>query len=167
VAAVEWRDEGAAHRDQHVAGDVVGVLLAVHDGLIVALHRLAALQHGAQRLGAGQHGPRMACEHVEEALLLRHQGVKPAHHGKPPGKYRPGRIGSGLCTQLSLLPAVPESGSLRAVGTLGTTQNCAITRRFRPPETARSVSKSGSLFLSACASLRPVSWQMEMRLGYF
>jgi hypothetical protein len=55
-------------------------MLPVHDGLVVGLHRLAAFEHGAQRLGAGEHGPRMVGEHVEEALLLRHQGMKPAQH---------------------------------------------------------------------------------------
>ncbi len=90
IAAVERRDEGAAHRDQHLARDVVGVLLAVHDDLIIGLHCGTALQHGAQRVGAGHHGLRMTRKQVEKALFLRHQGVKPAHHGE---LHRP-RIGS-------------------------------------------------------------------------
>ena len=49
VAAVERRDEGAAHGEQHLARDVVGVVLAVHDRLAVERHGLAAFQHGAQR----------------------------------------------------------------------------------------------------------------------
>ena len=83
VAAVERRDEGAPHRDQHLARDVVGVVLAVHHGLVVARHGVAAFEHGAQRLGAGDDRFGMLGKQIEEALFLRHQGVKPAQHGRP------------------------------------------------------------------------------------
>lgn len=42
-AAVERRQEGAADRGQHLADDVVGVVLALVDLLDVRLHALAAL----------------------------------------------------------------------------------------------------------------------------
>ena len=81
VAAVERRDEGAPHRDQHVARDIVGVLLAIHHRLVVAGDRVAAFEHGAQRHGARHHRVRMLREQLEEALFLRHQGVEPTQHG--------------------------------------------------------------------------------------
>jgi len=43
---------------------------------------IAAVLIGAFALGASQHGLRMASEQVEKSLLLRHQGMKPAHHGR-------------------------------------------------------------------------------------
>jgi hypothetical protein len=55
-------------------------MLAIHDRLAVALNGLAAFQHRAQRLCAGKYGLRVPREQVEEALLLGHQGMKPAHH---------------------------------------------------------------------------------------
>jgi hypothetical protein len=63
---------------------IFGVVLAVHDDLVVALHSRAALQHGAQGLRSREHRLRMSGKQVEESLLLRHQGVKPAHHGRIP-----------------------------------------------------------------------------------
>ena len=81
VAAVERRDEGAPDRDQHLAGDVVGVLLAIHDGLVVDRDGVAAFEHGAQRLGAGYDRIRMPGKEIEEALLPRQQRVKPSQHG--------------------------------------------------------------------------------------
>ena len=50
VAAVEGRDEGAAHADQHFAGDVVGLLLVAHDRAIVARYRFPAIEHASQGL---------------------------------------------------------------------------------------------------------------------
>src|SRR5712691_4040582 len=43
VAAVERSDEGAPHRNQHLAGNVVGFLLAIHHGLVVASDGVAAV----------------------------------------------------------------------------------------------------------------------------
>ena len=59
---------------------VVGVMLAVHDRLAVARHGLAALQHGAQRLGPGDEHAGCRANSVEEALLLRHQSLEPSQH---------------------------------------------------------------------------------------
>src|SRR5262245_37206410 len=83
AAAVERRDEGAADRDQHLAGDVVGVVLTVQHRLVVAEHGIAALEHFAQRGGASRNGVGMAGKQVEKALLARQQGLKPAQHGGP------------------------------------------------------------------------------------
>ena len=50
VAAIEGRDEGAAHRDQHIAGDGVGFLLVAHDRAIVVRYRFPAIEHASQGL---------------------------------------------------------------------------------------------------------------------
>src|SRR5262245_29831744 len=84
AAAVERGDEAAADRDQHFAGDIVGVVLAIYHHLVLARNGVAALQHVAQRLGAGGDGIGMAGEQIEEALVPRQQGMKPAHHGGAP-----------------------------------------------------------------------------------
>ena len=63
----------AAHRDQDLARDVVGVVLAIHHDLVVRGDRIAALQHRPQRLGAGHHRVRMLIEQVEELSSL---GIK-------------------------------------------------------------------------------------------
>src|ERR1700674_4711450 len=83
VDAIERRDEGPAYRDQHFAGGLVGVPLALHHDPAMLLDGLASLQHGAQRLGAGADGVRVPLEQIEEALFPRQQRVKPAQHSLP------------------------------------------------------------------------------------
>src|SRR5215207_217728 len=80
VAAVEWRDEAAANGDQDLARDVVRIMLAVHHGLTMMRHGLAALQHVAQRLGPGDEQVRLLGEKRKEAFLFRHQSPQPSHH---------------------------------------------------------------------------------------
>ena len=46
VDAIERRDEGAAHRDQHVAGGIVGIAFALHHDRAMLLDRCAAFEHG-------------------------------------------------------------------------------------------------------------------------
>src|SRR5712691_394017 len=92
VAAIERRDEGAPDRDQHVPRDGVRVVLAVHHGAVMRRHGLAAIEQGAQRLGAGHDGLRVAGEQVEETLFLGHQGVEPAKHDASPQGGMHGQI---------------------------------------------------------------------------
>src|SRR6266567_3525943 len=84
VDTIERRDEGAAYRDQHFAGDLVGLPLALHHDSAMRLDGFAAVEHGAQRLGAGTDEMRVPLEHVEEALFPRQQRVKPAQHACHP-----------------------------------------------------------------------------------
>jgi hypothetical protein len=53
VAAIERRDEGASHPEQHLAGDGVGFLLVAHDRAIVARYRFPAIEHASQGLRRG------------------------------------------------------------------------------------------------------------------
>src|SRR5579871_1157030 len=55
IAAVERRDEGAAHRGQHLARDVVGLILQLIDALAVSQGLLPTLQHALQRHRALRH----------------------------------------------------------------------------------------------------------------
>jgi hypothetical protein len=71
VAAIERRDEAPPHRDEHLARDIVGVLLAIHHRLAVAVDGIATLQHVTQRLGAGGNDVGMLCKEIEEPLLAR------------------------------------------------------------------------------------------------
>ena len=84
VAAVERRDEGAAHRGQHLAGDVVGVVLELMDALAVHHRLLAALQHALQRERALRDRLGVTGEQIEKPLLLREKGAKPTQHGMSP-----------------------------------------------------------------------------------
>src|SRR5712691_2980159 len=84
IAAIERGDEGAADGDEHVPGDVVGVLLAVHDDLVIVRNRVAAVEHRTQGIGAGDHALGMLREQVEEALLPRQQCLKPFRHARSP-----------------------------------------------------------------------------------
>ena len=80
VGAIERRDEGAAHRDQDLAGDFVGFGLALENLLAVALDAVAALQQSAQCLGAGDDDGGVPREELEEPLFPGHQRLKPAEH---------------------------------------------------------------------------------------
>ena len=80
VAAVERRDEGAPHPQQHVAGDGVGLVLMGDDAAAGFGHTGAAFQQVAQRHGAVHQGAGMAVEQREEFLLARHQGLEKAQH---------------------------------------------------------------------------------------
>src|SRR5258705_9604880 len=81
VAAVEWGDEGPAHRSQHLAGDTVGIVFELVDAL--AKHRglVAAAQHLLQRQRALKDGLRVPRKQVEKPLFPRQKGTKPAQHG--------------------------------------------------------------------------------------
>ena len=80
VAAIERRDESAPHHDEHIAGDVVGIQFAVHDGLVVLRHPLSAIEQRAQRLGTRDHRLGMPDEHLEEFLFPGQQLLEPAEH---------------------------------------------------------------------------------------
>ena len=80
IGAIERRDEGAAHRGQHLAGDFVGFGFALEDLLAIMLDVVAALQQAAQRLGAGDDNRGVPLEEIEETLFLGHQRLKPAEH---------------------------------------------------------------------------------------
>src|SRR5215204_845708 len=71
IATIERRDESAAYRDQHLAGDVVGIVLAIHHDLVVLLDRRAAFEHLPQRLGTGHDDLGMAREQVKEPIFFR------------------------------------------------------------------------------------------------
>ena len=79
-AAVEGRDERAAHGQKHLPGDLVGIVLTGHDFPAVAGHRLAALQQLAESLRTRDQRVRMTDEQLDEALLLRHERLEPCKH---------------------------------------------------------------------------------------
>ena len=87
-AAVEGRDEGTAHGQQHLAGDLVGIVLMGHDFPAIERDGLAAFQQLAKRLRTGNQRVRVLDEEREEALLLRHEGLEPCKH---PTLAKPGR----------------------------------------------------------------------------
>ena len=62
AAAVERRDERPPYRDQHVARDVVRLLLAAHDLLAIRRDRVATVEHRAQRQRALQNRVGMSRE---------------------------------------------------------------------------------------------------------
>ena len=72
VRPVEWRNERAPHRDRHLPRDLVGLVLALGNDAAIALDIVAALEHAAQRLGAGDYDRRVLREQREEPLLLGH-----------------------------------------------------------------------------------------------
>ncbi len=80
AVAVERGDEGAADRGQHLAGDVVGVVLAVDDGLEVLLDAVAAVEQRPQRLGARDQRVRVPGEQLEKAPFLRQQQSQKTQH---------------------------------------------------------------------------------------
>ncbi len=53
----------------------------VGDDAAIVLDLVAALEHAAQRLGAGDNDRRVLHEQREEPILLRHQRLEPAEHG--------------------------------------------------------------------------------------
>ena len=83
VAAVERRDEGAAHGEQRLAGDIIGGVLLPADFLTAGEIALPAVEHSAQRMGARDQRFRMALEQIEEALFARQQRLKPRQHPRP------------------------------------------------------------------------------------
>src|SRR5882757_818450 len=80
VAAVERRDEGAAHRDQHLAGNVVGIVFELIDALAIHQRLLSALQHLLERQGALRDRLGVPGEQVEEPFLLGEKSAKPTQH---------------------------------------------------------------------------------------
>ncbi|MGY3410511.1 hypothetical protein ACVWZV_006624 [Bradyrhizobium sp. GM5.1] len=81
VAAVERGDEGAAHRGQHLTGDVVGIVLELVDALAIDRRLLAPVEHALERDRALDHGLGVAVEQVEEPFFLRQESAKQSHHG--------------------------------------------------------------------------------------
>ena len=65
---------------EHLAGDFVGLVLALEDLLAVVLDLVAAFQQAAQRLGTGDHELGVLLEEVEEPVLLGHHRLEPAEH---------------------------------------------------------------------------------------
>src|SRR3954454_22478 len=82
VAAVERGDEGAAHRGQHLTGDVVGIVLELVDALAIDRRLLAPVEHALERDRALDHGLGVAVEQVEEPFFLGQESAKQSHHGR-------------------------------------------------------------------------------------
>src|SRR3954453_13729490 len=80
-AAVERGDEGAAHRGQHLTGDVVGIVLELIDALAIDRRLLTPVEHALERDRALDHGLGVAVEQVEEPFFLRQESAKQSHHG--------------------------------------------------------------------------------------
>ena len=80
VAAVEGGDEALAYRKQHLAGDVVGLILEFDDLPAVPLDVLATVEQLLQRLGAGDENAGMPLEQIEELVLAGQKRTKPAEH---------------------------------------------------------------------------------------
>ena len=81
VAAIERRDECAANRQMRLAGDGVGLMFLTTDFLTADEHAVAAVQQVAQGVRSGDERLRMPLEKIEEALLSRHERLKPRQHG--------------------------------------------------------------------------------------
>ena len=81
VGAIERRDEGAAHRNQHLSGDFIGLIFQREDLRTAVLDSLAAFREAAQRLGARHHKAGMLLKEVKELVLLGHDRLEPAKHG--------------------------------------------------------------------------------------
>src|SRR5258708_6196994 len=80
IAAVERRDEGAAHRGEHLAGDIVGVIFKLIDALTEYRRLLAAAQHALQRQRALHDRLGVAGKQIEKPLILGEKGAKPTQH---------------------------------------------------------------------------------------
>ena len=101
---------------------VVGVVLAVHDDLVVARRSPSPPSSMARSASApATHRRGMSREQVEEALFLRHQGLKPAQHGD----LRRRRIGRG-----------GAKARLVGAGVEGTAGRPSATARGHHPEGA-------------------------------
>src|SRR6266550_14943 len=81
VGAVERRDEGPAHRDKNLPGDLIGLIFEREDLLTAILDLLAAIQQAAQSLRAGDHQARVLLKQLKELVLLGHYCLEPAEHG--------------------------------------------------------------------------------------
>jgi hypothetical protein len=73
-------DECTANRDQHFAGHIVGLCLALKNLLAVSDEGVSALQQAAQRLGAGDDDGGMFLKEGKESGLPGHKRLKPAKH---------------------------------------------------------------------------------------
>jgi len=90
VATVERGDKGAPHRGQHLARDIVGIVLELVDALAVHGGFVAAAQHALQGLRALGYDGGVTGKKVEEPLLLWQEGSKPTHHTNKTLKARGG-----------------------------------------------------------------------------
>src|SRR5437868_8214349 len=66
VDAIERRDEGAAHRGQHLPGNAVGVVLELVDALAEHRRLVAAAEHALQRFRALHHDAGLTGKQVEK-----------------------------------------------------------------------------------------------------
>jgi hypothetical protein len=82
VATVEGRNEAAAQREQNLARNVVGVVFDLDHRLAQGRNLVAAIEHGAQGLGAFKRNFGVTFKEVEEFFLFRHQGLKPPKHAR-------------------------------------------------------------------------------------
>src|SRR4051812_14760764 len=80
VAAIERRDEGAADRGQHLAGDIVGVVLELVDALEIDQGFLPASQNALDRVRALHDRLGVAGEKLEKTVLLREKSTKTIQH---------------------------------------------------------------------------------------
>jgi len=80
VDPIERRDEGAAHRGQHLAGNAIGLVFELVDALTIDRRFVAAAQHVLQGFRPLHHRHGMAGEQVEKPLLPRQKGPKPTQH---------------------------------------------------------------------------------------
>jgi len=93
IATVEWRDKGPAHRGQHFAGDIVGIIFKLVDALAEYRRFIAAAQHILQCQRALHDRLGMPGEQLEKPVLPRKKGAKPTQHLTSPRlrKWPPGR----------------------------------------------------------------------------
>ena len=102
---------------------------------------VAALEQARQRVGAGDEDLGVAFEHVEEAVLLRHDGADESEHPVPPGESvdahndeRGARI-EHLFARAKRQNYYAELGLLDRVGGLGRPKTSA---RSRSPRSGQS-----------------------------
>src|SRR5215471_10444 len=80
VGTVEWRDECAANRDQHLACYIVGFSLTLENLLAIRLDAVPAPQQTAQGFGARHDNCSVLLKERKESRLPGHECLKPTKH---------------------------------------------------------------------------------------
>ncbi len=78
-AAIERRDQDAPHILQHLANDVIRLVLLIVDFLAIGSDRVSALEEPRKRVRPRHQRLRMFFELLEEAALTGHQFLEPPH----------------------------------------------------------------------------------------
>src|SRR5204862_7913680 len=80
VAAVERCDESAADGVEHLPRQGIGLVFVLHDASATLVNTDAALEKIIQRSGTKAERDGVTVEQIDEAILPRHQRLKPPEH---------------------------------------------------------------------------------------